>query len=255
MALPSSLLDPSRPRRSPGSFYRKWNWRRQVAASATRLLVAGIFALLIFAAWYLANRGLGKQFRTTVVEELHKRGIDASVDRLTLDPFRGLVARDLRIYDFHNRENPLALVSEVSLDINYAALLHHQPFLNAIDVRDANLTFPNPFGDPKAPKAQLRQFRARVYFPPEQIFISQAEGIFCGVRLSITGQLLKRADYKAGRDVTEAELRQRMELLQRVATELNLFKFAGGPPALQVKFSGDLSHMEKARVDATLTGE
>ncbi len=254
MALPSSLLDPSKPRRPAGSFYRKWNWRRQIAASGTRLLVAGIFALLLLAGWYLANRGLGKQFRVRVVEELHKRGIEASVRRLTLDPFRGLVAQDLRIFDFRNRET-LALVNEVSLDINYAALLHHQPFLNSIDVRDANLTFPNPFNDPKAPKAQLRNFRARVFFPPDQIYISQAEGFFCGVRLSATGQLLKRADYKPGREMTEAELRQRVELVQRVAAELNSFKFAGGPPSLQLKFSGDLAHMEKARADATLTGD
>ncbi|MGZ5552092.1 MAG: hypothetical protein ACXWHF_00490, partial [Chthoniobacterales bacterium] len=128
-------------------------------------------------------------------------------------------------------------------------------FLNAIDVRGANLTFPNPVGDPKGPKAQLRQFRARVYFPTDQIFISQAEGFFCGVRISATGQLLKRADYKPGREITPEEWQQRMKLLQRVATELNAFKFAGGPPKLQVKFSGDLAHMEKARADATLTGE
>ena len=253
MALPSSLLDPTKPRRPAGSFYRKWNWRRQIAASGTRLLVAGIFALVIFAGWYLANRGLGRAFRIRVVEELHKRGIEASVGRLTLDPFRGLVAQDLRIFDFRNRET-LALISEVSLDINYAALLHHQPFLNAIDVRDANLTFPNPFGDPKA-KAELRNFRARVFFPPDQIYISQAEGMFCGVRLSATGQLLKRGDYKPGRELTEAELRQRVELLQRVAAELNSFQFVGGPPALQLKFSGDLAHLEKARADATLTGQ
>ena len=81
---------------------------------------------------YLANRGLGKQFRVRVVEELHKRGIEASVARLTLDPFRGLVAQDLRIYDFRNRETPLALVSEVSLDINYAAL----PASSAVLERD-----------------------------------------------------------------------------------------------------------------------
>ena len=34
-----------------------------------------------------------------VVEELQKRGIEASVRRLTLDPFRGLIAQDVRIYD------------------------------------------------------------------------------------------------------------------------------------------------------------
>ena len=255
MALPASLLDPTRPRKSPGSFYRRWSWRRQVVATGLRLLIFGTFALLIWGSWYLANRGLGREFRTRVVEDLRKRGIDASVRRLTLDPFRGLIAQDLRIYDSRNRQTPLAVVSEVSLDINYAALLHRQPFLNAVDVRNADLTFPNVSGDPRAPTAQLRQFRARVYFPPEQIHIQQAEGIFCGVRLSATGQLLKRADYKPTGGISEAELRKRMELLQRIGAELNAFTFAGGPPSLQVSFSGDLAHMEHARVDATLRGE
>ena len=46
-----------------------------------------------------------------------------------------------------------------------------------------------------------------------------------------------------------------MELLQRVAAELGRFTFAGGPPSLQIKFTGDLAQMENARVAATLSGE
>ncbi len=249
------LLDPQRPRTRPRGFYRRWTWRRQVVASGTRLLVFATFALLIWAGWYLANKGFGREFRTKVVEELRKRGIETSVRKLTLDPFRGLVARDVRIFDAKHRENPLVAISEVALDINYAALLHHQPFLNAIDVRDADLTFPASPTDPNAPKAQLKQFRAHVYFPPDQIDISQAEGIFCGVRISATGRLIKRADYKASAGLSEEELRQRIELLQRVATELGRFTFAGGPPSLQVKFAGDVAEIEKARVEATVSGE
>ena len=215
----------------------------------------GLFALLIWGGWYLANKGLGRQWRTKVVEELQRRGIDAAVRRLTLDPFRGLVAQDVRIYDSNHRDKPLAVISEVALDINYAALLHRQPFLNAIDVRNADLTFPSPRGDPSAPKAQLKQFRAHVYFPPEQIFVSQAEGIFCGIQVSATGQLIKRADYKPVRVVTDEEWQQRMELVQRVATELGRLKFAGGPPSLRLKFTGDLAEMENANVAATLNGE
>jgi hypothetical protein len=177
------------------------------------------------------------------------------VRRLTLDPFRGLVAQDLRIYDFRNRDKPLAVISEVSLDINYAALLHRQPFINAIDVRNADVTFPHPSGDPNASKAQLRGFNAHVLFPPEQIFISQAEGTFNSVRISATGQLIKRNDYKPTRVVTPEEWQQRMEILQRVAAELQAFTFAGGPPSLQVKFSGDLAEMENAHIEATLRGD
>ncbi|MFL6541165.1 MAG: AsmA-like C-terminal region-containing protein, partial [Chthoniobacterales bacterium] len=255
MALPASLLDPQRPRTRSGTFYRRWTWRRQVIASGTRLLVILSFALLLWGGWYLANRGLGRAFRVRVVEELRKRGIEASVRKLTLDPFRGLVARDVRIYDAKHREQPLLAISEVALDINYAALMHHQPFLNAIDVRDADASFPPPEGDPNASKAQLQQFRAHVFFPPDQIYISQAEGIFCGVRISATGQLLRPADSPPSTGLTEEELRARMQLLQRVAVELGRFHFAAGPPNLQIKFSGDARDLEKTHLELTLNGD
>ncbi len=213
--MPPILLHPPKPGKVSRSIYRRWTWRRQIAASGRRLVFLALLALLGWGGWYLANKGFGRQWRTKVVEELQKRGIDASVRRLTLDPFRGLVAQDVRIYDSRNREKPLAVISEIALDINYAALLHRQPFLNAIDVRNADLTFPNPTADPNAPKAQLSQFRAHVYFPPEQIFVSQADGIFCGIHISATGQLIKREDYKPARVVSEEEWRQRMELVQK----------------------------------------
>ncbi|CAN5723744.1 hypothetical protein BH20VER1_BH20VER1_31820 [soil metagenome] len=253
--MPPILLDPPRPPRPPKSRYRRWTWRERFKAGGVRLLLVALLATFVWGAWYLANRGFGRHWRTTVAEELRKRGVEASVRRLTLDPFRGLVAQDVRIYDFKNRDHPLAVISEVSLDINYAALLHRQPFLNAVDIRDANVTFPNVAGDRRMPVAQLKQFRAHIYFPPEQIYIRQAEGVFCGVRISATGQLIKRADYQPSRIVTEAEWRQRMELLQRVAAELNQFQFTGDPPTVQVKFTGDLAEMEKAHVEATLRGE
>jgi len=225
-----------------------------LVASGLRLLSLALFALLLWGGWYLANKGFSREWRTRVVEELRKRGIEASVRRLTLDPFRGLIAQDLRVYDPKNRETPLVSISEVALDINYAALLHRQPFLNAIDVRNADVTFPSPRSEPNAPRAQLKQFRAHVYFPPDQIYISQAEGIFCGVRISATGQLLNRPGRRPTRPVTEEEWRQRMEMLQRVASELGRFSFSS-PPALQAKFAGDLAEMEKARVEITLSGE
>ncbi len=245
---------PERPRVSR-SRYRRWTWRRQLAATGLRLGVLALLAGFAWGGWYLANKGFGRQWRLTVVEELRKQGVEASVHRLTLDPFRGLVAQDLRIFDSNDRDNVLAVISEVSLDINYAALLHHQPFLNALDVRGADVTFPNSSADPKAPKAQLKQFRAHVYFPPEQIFISQAEGIFCGIRISATGQLIKRADFRPARKMSDEEWRQRMELLQRVAMELGKFTFAGGAPSLQVKFSGDIAHIELAQIEGQLRAE
>jgi hypothetical protein len=228
---------------------------RRVAAILTRLVI--LVTILIFGStgWYLAKRGFGRQWRYRVVEELHKRGVEASVGRLTLDPFRGLVAKNVRIFDYKNRENTLALISELSLDINYAAFIHHEPFLNALDVRNAQITLPLTGVDGNTGKAQLNDFRAHVYFPPEQIYVSQAEGIFCGIRISATGQLIKRANYQASPPLSQEEWQKRLSILRRVVSELQKFSFPAAPPWLQVKFSGDIAEIEDARVEATLRGD
>jgi len=209
---------------------------------AMLVAIAGIFG----GGWYLAKRGFGREWRYRVVEELHRRGVEASVGRLTLDPFRGLVAQNVRIFDYKNRENTLAVISEISLDINYAALIHHEPFLNALDVRNAQITLPLRAANGKTDKAQLNNLRAHVYFPPEQIYVSQAEGIFCGIRISAIGQLIKRENYKPSPPIPEDEWRKRLSIAQRVVNELQKFSFPATSPSLQVKFSGDIADIENA---------
>ncbi len=228
---------------------------RRRAKVAIRLFIILVLAGALGGGWYLARQGFGQQWRHRVVEELHKRGVEASIGRLTLDPFRGLVAQDVRVFDYKRREKTLAVVSEIALDINYAALFHHQPFLNAIDVRNARITLPLNEAEGKSDEAQLTNFHAHVYFPPEQIDVSQAEGIFCGVRISASGQLIKRENYQPSAPITDQEWHTRLSILRRVAAELKKFRFPAGPPWLQVKFSGDLAQIENAHVDATLRGK
>src|ERR1041385_4621248 len=246
------VLEPTQVRPSQTPPVRR---ARHVVAIAIRLMVLAAFVGIVGGGYYLARRGFGREWRSRVVEELHKRGVEAQIGRLTLDPFRGLVAKNIKIFDYRNRENTLALISEVSLDINYAALIHHEPFLNALDVRDAQITFPIKTAEGKASRAQLSNLRAHIYFPPEQIYVSQAEGTFCGLRLSARGQLIKRAAYQPSAAMTAEEWQKRLSLAQRVVIELQKFSFPAGPPSLQVKFNGDVAELENARVEATLRGE
>ena len=213
--MPSTLLpEPPRPRLHRGRVRHP----ARVRFALIFLRLAIVLILVGFAAggWYLAKKGFSRNWRNKVVEELHKRGVEASVRRLTLDPFRGLIARDVRVYDYKKRERTLAVVSEISLDINYAALFHHQPFLNALDIRNGNLTIPLPPVEGQVAKAELKRFRAHVYFPPERIEVSQAEGLFCGVRISASGQLIKRETYEQSQDSAE-ETARRLRLRRRVA--------------------------------------
>ncbi len=209
-------------------------------------------AALVGSGWYLARKGFGKKYREIVVQELHKRGVEASVGHLTLDPFRGLVAKDVRIYDYKHRENTIALISKVSLEINYAALFHKKPFLNALDIRNAQVRLPlGGVGRSGSGPAVLSHFRAHIYFPPEQIYVSQADGLFCGIHISVSGQLLKRENAPPSKPISDEEWQQRLRLLDRLMTELRKFQF-GAPPTLQVKFRGDLADLENGVAEATL---
>ena len=78
--------------------------------------------------------------------------------------------------------------------------------------------------------------------------------VFCGVRISATGQMIKRNDYQPSRQVSDEEWQQRLTLLQRSVTELSKFTFET-QPHLQIKFSGDLADLENARVTGSLRAE
>src|SRR2546425_2982842 len=233
---------------------RRSTFAHPLARSILRLAVVLVIAAAISGGWYLARNGFGCRTRARIVDELHRRGVEASIGHLTLNPFRGLVARNVRIFSYQDRTNTLAFISEIALDINYAAFFHHQPFLNALDIRNAEVTLPLKGPEGKTEQPQLRKFHAHIYFPPEQIYVSQAEGIFCGVRVSATGQLIKRADYQPSPPLSEEERQKRLSIVRRIVTELQRFNFPSGPPSLQVKFSGDLAQLEDARGEATLQG-
>jgi len=247
------VLEP--PQVRPHRRRRKSSWGRRIAVTVVRLVILAIILGIAGGGYYLAKRGFGRQWRYRVVEELRKHGVEASIGRLTLDPFRGLVAKNVRIFDYKNRENTLALISEVSLDINYAALIHNEPFLNALDVRDAQIILPFKTADEKGDRAVITNLRAHVYFPPEQIYVSQAEGTFCGIRISATGQLIKRENYQPSPALSAEEWQRRLLIAQRVVNELQKFRFPGTLPSLQIKFSGDVAELEKAHVEATLRGD
>lgn len=242
------------PPRSVRRQHRHLPFSRRFAISALRFAVVMAIAAAISGGWYLARKGFGGRTRARIVEELHSRGVEASIGRLTLNPFRGLVARNVRIFSYQDRSHTLAFISEIVLDINYAAFFHHQPFLNALDIRNAEVTLPLKTAEGKIDQPQLRRFRAHIYFPPEQIFVSQAEGIFCGIRVSATGQLIKRENYQPSPPLSDEERERRMSFLRRAVSELQRFSYPNGPPSLQIKFSGDLADLENAHGEASFEG-
>ena len=157
---------------------RSGRWFRRLARLGLGLV---LLAGLLWAGWYVYNRGFTRKWRAQLSAELRRRGLDFEARRLTLNPFEGLVAEDAHLYLLDAHHTPILYISRVAVDISIANLIAHKPFLNSLDLRGARLTIPVDTADPDGPKLRLRRFQAKLSFQPNEVKLTQAQGDFYGL--------------------------------------------------------------------------
>ncbi|MEA3210737.1 MAG: hypothetical protein QOE70_3794 [Chthoniobacter sp.] len=220
-----------------------------------RRVLLAFFALLLIAVlgvgWYVYHKGFTRKWRHQVTEEFRKRGVEVSLRRLTLDPFRGLVARDLVVFDARDRRRTLAVVDEVLLAVDYAHLARGKAFLDALDLREANLALPIDPTKPQGPRIEISRLNARLFLPPQQIYLARAEAEVFGIQVCASGRLINPGSFHP----PSSEGAVPGDLAARIIEEIKALQFEGAAPVLSLTFSGDLAEPDKIVVDLALFGE
>jgi hypothetical protein len=213
-----------------------------------RLLFLSLALLLGFGvamAWYVSSKGFTRKWRTFIVQEFRKAGVEVHIRRLTLDPFRGLVAKEVTVLDARDKTLVIAWVDEVLLGVNYAAAIHGQTFLDSADLRDANLWLPLDPKNPDGPRMEITKLNARLFLPPRQIYLAKAQAEVQGIQVFATGRLINPQAWDPKRNQQTAV----MEIGQEVMQELQKMHFGNPAPTLTVEFSGDLAHPDQIQAD------
>ena len=216
------------------------------------LTLLSLLLLLSWAAYYYYHQGFGSHWRALLTKEFHAFGLEIRVQRLTLDPFRGLVAKDLEIYDNDRRQRILAQISDLSLDINYANLLQQEPALNAVDLHDAKISIPIDPERPRAGRIRLTGLQSRIYFFPGRIEVRQASGVIFGIHLQASGTLVNPAAFSL---LSGFESRARPDekpeqnFIRLLIKEIELLHFSGEPPKLDFTFQIDLAKPASLRLE------
>lgn len=183
--------------------------------------------------------------------EFARFGLEISVRRLTFDPFRGLVAKDITVYENDQRQTILARISDLALDVNYGNLLQQGPALNAVDLHDARILVPLDLRQPKLARVALTDFRSRIYFFPGRIDVRQASGTLCGMHLNVSGTLVNPSAFRLISGVPPARNDQASEtFLQTVFRELQAMNFEREPPELTFNFQLDLTDPKSLRLQS-----
>jgi len=154
------------------------------------LFLALVCAGLTWLGWYGYTKGLGRHWRSLLEKEFARYGLYIYIGKITLDPFRGLIARDIQIFNNKQEENLLAEINQVSLDINYANLFQHGPALNSVDLSGATLLVPLNFRSPQSGKVRVTNFHARIYLFPGRIEVRQASAHLYGIHINAAATLI-----------------------------------------------------------------
>ncbi len=215
-------------------------------------LLALFLAVTGGALWYASNKGFTSKWRGYVSEEFRKRGVEVTLRKLTLDLRRGLVAKEVRVFDARDRRRTLAVIDEMALQVNYANLARGQTFIDALDLRDANLSLPLDPEKPRGPKLEIVRLNARLFLPPRQIYLASADAEIFGLRVSAAGRLIHPEALPRRAPTGEG---WSPELIARIFAEISAVKIEGEAPVMNITFSGDLAAPEQLFVEAALWGE
>jgi hypothetical protein len=244
MGSSKSLVFPAPPKLPASPRFRRTGWR-------TASLVVAVL-LFCWLAWYVYTRGFGRPWRSLLEREFARYGLAIDVRRLTLDPFRGLIARDVQILDSKGSRTILAEINTISLDLNIANLLNHAPALNAVDLRGARVSFPIDLTNPKSERVRITDFQAKIYFSPGRIEIRQASGKFYGLRLNATATIVNPEQISPAivaeeRDQDPAD--ETIQFLAQILRELRATRFPGPTPELSFGLQINLAQSNQWRLE------
>jgi hypothetical protein len=228
----------------------------QMVGRIVRLVRWPLLLLLIGAlawiSWYGYARGFGRRWRGLLEKEFDRYGLSIDVNKLTLDPFHGLIARDVAIFDSKSGDTLLAQINNISLDINYANLFQHEPALNAVDLSGARIVIPVDPRKSSGEKIRLTDFHARIYFLAGRIEIRQASGKLYGIRFDASGTILHPEALPTvimtdERDPDSAD--ERLGFVTQILQELKAIHYPGQTPEVKFSFQADLTGPADWRLD------
>lgn len=216
------------------------------------------------AVYHAGQRRLDSWLRAKLTEELAKENLRADIGKMTLDPLRGLVARDCRLYGGPDQKLLLATFDRLRVEADVSRLLQRQQFINSVELTEAALSLPLDPQDPQTGWFSLTGLTARILASGDRFEVRQAHGLLEGVPVTLEGTLLKPARMSRHRDRPAGDkgealdlLRDRRQWLDGLRAQIKQLDWQGSPrpPRLDLRLTGDLDRPAEMQVWARLRGE
>jgi len=218
-----------------------------------RLLLFLATSFVLAGGVYLNTTAFHERWHGFVTGELAQHGVHLNFEHLTVNPFGGLVARGVKVFNDASKQNIVASVDRLNLDVDFGSLIEGRVKIDGLELLHASMALPVDPERPELTVIELKDLSARALLEERQLDIRHAEGLLSdGLRILISG-VLELPESKSDQPGPSAQerlraIREHREQIQHGLDWLARFR-APHVPTLSVKVSGALDRPEELKAE------
>jgi hypothetical protein len=210
-----------------------------------RAVLFVLFVVLPAGVIYLRQVGVGKELNARVAAALSGKGFRTEIGMLSVDPFKGFVARDVAVWETSGGERNLARIERLVVSMNLTDLLAGRITVNHVRLDETDVSVPLG-SQPDSPRVDVKGVSAELFMLNDDLRISSLEGQVQGINVILSGSLRNLRAFHVQHAATQ-KVQGPPEILDRIVETLSTVKFPGAPPELRLKINGDLADLTTLR--------
>jgi len=210
--------------------------------SAVYLLLLMAVVTVIATLWWANHTGLPAAWRGAIEREIAKQGIHLTIGSLSYMPFKGIVAREVRVFSDAQHAVMLSQLEQILIAVDKAKLARGELRLTRIQISDTSLRLPMQPGNPDTGILEISGLTGTLLMPGGRLLeLRDVHGTVAGIEMTLGARLLKYRDTGAPAQA-DPNREARMRLFSQILAELKNWHFdQTQPPSLRVFVEGDLS--------------
>ncbi|MEM9480746.1 MAG: hypothetical protein AAGA58_13915 [Verrucomicrobiota bacterium] len=212
----------------------------------TIILIAalGLISVSLVFGFAVVQQQFSERGKKFLLEKLSEEGVESEIGELTYDAFKGIIARDVRIFATEARQVVTASFEELIVDVDFGRMAGEEDYLRSVDVRGGALSISPGEEEPESERRWIREIDARVRIPERALEIPEVTFVFEGVDVRASGSVLLD-DSVEGMVETEKQeeiLDQLRVVVRRLSEELEKLEFENEQrPMAELSFTANLA--------------
>jgi hypothetical protein len=218
-----------------------------------RLLLFLVTSALLAAGVYVNTESFRAQWHGFVTGELALHGVQLDFEHLTINPFGGLVARGVRVFNDAEKKHLIVAMDRLNLEVDFGQLIEGRVEIEALELQHASLALPVDPERPDLTVVELKDLSARAFLEGRKLDIRHAEGLLSGgLHISISGELELP---EPRQQQPSPSARERLSMMREHRAQIQhgldwLARFqAPRTPTLRMKVSGALDRPQELKAE------